>query len=247
MKTSWTVGPSRFERAVITIDPWQVELGLGWHELYDFDTRKDVALEEWSGSSLHMEAANRFDAATMNEVNESVIAARTDGAFEQRRARDEQLASAWKQLPVFERGPIERGVTVDSSLEYTASALKLTLGEPQRPGLVRPYVAHFASGAHVLGDLKCFVEVEGGWLLCSGGNELRFVDRGLQAFPVELSAFGVEPVRDTMMWVVACGRRGPLALANCHGNAHPRSKLAQVTKQAFWLACDGPRVVGRTW
>lgn len=246
VKTSWTVGPNRFERAVITIDPWQVELGLGWHDLYDFDTRRDVALGEWPVSALRTEAATRFDAVTLKEIDESVVAARTDEAFEARRAHDTQLAAAWLELPVLERAPIERGVIVEHPTEYTASALKLTLGEPKRPGLVRPYVAHLASGPEQLGDLRCFVEIEAGWLLCSG-NQVHFIDRTLQSCTVDLSAFGIEPVRHSTMSVVAVGRRGVLALANCHGSAHPRSTLAQVTKQAFWLAFDGPRIVGRTW
>lgn len=255
MKTSWTVGPNRFERAVITIDPWQVELGLGWHDLYDFDARKDEALEAWPTSPLRDEAATRFEAATMREIDEWVTAARTDEAFALRRAHDEKLASAWRQLPVIDRASIEPGVTVEYGTEYTSSALQLTLGEAKRPeprvrplgGLARPYVARLASGLEQLGDLERFVEVEAGWLLCIGGNELRFVDRGLQSFTLELSAFGIEPARHTTMWVVACGRRGGLALAQCHGSAHPRGKLAHEVRQAFWLAFDGPRVVGRTW
>lgn len=150
-------------------------------------------------------------------------------------------------MPLIGRAPIEPGVRVEYPSEFSASALKLTLGEPKRPGLVRPYVAHLASGAQPLGDLRCFVEVEGGWLLCTGGNELRFVDRALHSVTLDLAAFGIEPVRYTTVSVVACGRRGAFALAECHSNAHPRAKLAQVTKQAFWLAFDGPRVVGRTW
>lgn len=247
MKTSWTVGPNRFERAVITIDPWQVELGLGWHDLYDFDARSDVALDQWPGSPVRSEAATRFDAATMKEIDESVAAARTDEAFEARRARDARLAAAWLELPLLPRAPIEPGVTVDYPTEYTASALKLTLGEPKRPGLVRPYVAHLAAGPLRLRDFASFVEVDGGWLLCDGGNMPLFVDRALQSFPVELAAFGVEPVRSSTVSVVASGRRGAVALAKCHCNAHPRSQLAQVMTQAFWLALEGPRVVGRTW
>ncbi len=247
LKTSWTVGPNRFERAVITIDPWQVELGLGWHDLYDFDARRDVTLEEWPSSALRTEAATRFDATTMKEIDESVAAALTNESFEARRAHDEQLATAWRQVPVIERAPIEPGITVEYSSEYMASALKLTLGEPKRPGLARPHVAHLASGLHELDGLRCFVEVEAGWLLCTGGNKLLFVDRALHSFTTELSAFGIEPVRHTTMSVASVGRRGALALAKCHGSVHPRGKLAHEVRHAFWLAFDGARVVGRTW
>ena len=246
MKTSWSVGPNRFERAVITIDPWQVELGLGWHDLSDYDSRRDVALDEWASSALRAEAATKFDAATMHEIDASVTAARTHAEFERQRATDTQLASVLRQLPLLAPEPIEPGTTAEYGTAYTSGPLTLAMGEPPQPGRARPWVVQVAAGPVVLGDLHAFVEATGGWLLCSAPNVVHFVDRALTLEALDLSSLGITPTSFSTVTIAECGRRAGLGALRLGGRAHPRGLLAQALHEAWWLVFDGARVVGRS-
>lgn len=246
VKTSWSVGPNRFERAVITIDPWQVELGLGWHDLSDYDSRRDVALDEWPSSALRAEAATKFDAATMQEMDASVTAARTHAEFERQRATDAQLASALRRLPLLAPEPIEPGTTAEYGTAYTSGPLTLSMGEPPKPGLARPWVVKVAAGPVVLGDLHAFVEATSGWLVCCAPNVVHFVDRALRLETLDLCSLGITPTSSSIVSIAECGRRAELAALRLGHRAHPRGHLAQALHEAWWLVFDGARVVGRS-
>lgn len=232
VKTSWSVGPNRFERAVITIDPWQVKLGLGWHDFYDYDSWEDVALDEWAASALRADAATRFDAATMEEVDASVTAARTDAAFEAQRVTDAQFAAALRRLPLLEPVRIEPGTRAESGTAYTSGPLTLAMGDPPKPGLARPWVANVAAGPVVVGHLQAFVESTAGWFVCCERNVVHFVDRALKLETLDLTALGITPTTYSTVTIAECGRRGELAALRLGHRAHPRGHLAQALHEA---------------
>lgn len=235
----WVIGTNRFDRVVVRVDVYQVELGLGWHDIYEFDNRWDVALEEWPQSEVRTRVSSRFDAATLREIDERVANAASSPLSLQHRAPDDLEAAAWTSLPILEPSAVVEGARVEREA--------MQLGSLRVEWINGAHVVSLSDGPLTLPNLYGAVEFAGGWVFCFDKHAPLIVTPARTVVPVDpkWAQLGVGLLPFARVFVIRCGLVGGRPVVECASRAHERSACRAVISKANHVVFDEQGLSGR--